>query len=354
MEKDIAKNYTLRCYRPEDAPHIIELMASKSSNPEKYRAKKTKIWHWQYHQNPHNPEPLPLMYVIEIDDKIVASMSLVETKILAHGQEECLLFGMDFIVSSSFRRSGIGGLLIKAVQKNYRCIKAGLNLSESSTNLLVNKLGWRAPTPVHELFFIARPRHLSPKEIRKTCFSRWHFSRNRKISRGIETQQLASLPPDYDLLWEETAKELNCAVFRDSVYLTWKYFQHPLFQYFCFTATVAGRTAGMLIGRIAENRQEKIGIITEIIVPPSKTDITIALIRAATTMFRDNGVSLIRCVTSQSSYVDTLKKVGYFSFDHPPIFILEQPFGPLHDARYYHDQWFLSGGDSDNDISAEY
>ncbi|MDH4070931.1 MAG: hypothetical protein OEV30_10965, partial [Ignavibacteria bacterium] len=169
--------------------------------------------------------------------------------------------------------------------------------------------------------------------------------------RGITTSVAPRCDERFDRLWEQVRQKLVICSSKSAAVLNWKYVDRPLARETIVTAEKDRSLAGFAVLTTSpEKREDKVGIIVDLLADPGDTATIAALCNASLRHFHSLGLGSARAVMSDPRFSAVFRRnlflstrnsrrvVMFGNLDRSPI-----PAEILTDTT----QWTLTRGESD-------
>jgi GNAT superfamily N-acetyltransferase len=334
---------TFRSYRDTDGGQVVNLLGT--GRPVGYAALKSAIFDWQFQQNPHSDGASPFL-IGTVDDgrdhgRIVALNGVMPARILFHGQPMLACWSCDTYVSPSHRGQGFGKELVRRVS-DAAPIMLGYGISDMSDPIF-HQQDWLLHQDIVLLFYhvaetglAGRFKNLGSKLIRKVTGA------SRPRSTELTCEDHKQFSAEADELWSASKSGYVSTVERDAAYLNWRYHQHPLHRYICYSAYCHGRLQGLLIAR----HDPAESVIVDYVGPAADSHLMYDLAACAVEDLAHRQTTRIRCETTHPAMIDALNRAGFLASRHASRFRVRSNIS-IADVL---DGWFLMTGDSDNDM----
>jgi hypothetical protein len=168
-----------------------------------------------------------------------------------------------------------------------------------------------------------------------------------KKAQDITITQISSFDTRIDEFFKQISKNFNAIAIRDMKYLNWRFVMCPDVKYTIFLAEREKEISGYIVLRVCKNT----GYIVDFL---SKKEGFESLIWQTIRYFKQKNINSICCLEPKDpSYLNTLKKCGFFIRKHYPVYrfigrsiIPDVPMEFLREPK----NWFLTLGDSDIDM----
>jgi GNAT superfamily N-acetyltransferase len=334
-----------RSYEATDREAIVDLLST--GRPSGYWGAKSALFDWQFRQNPHSDGSSPFLVGVVPDGRIVALNGFMPARILFHRRAMLARWSCDTYVSPDHRGQGFGKELVKRVS-DAAPVMLGYGISDMSDPIF-HKHEWLLHPNIVLLFhhvaeagIFGRFKNFGTRFARgvreKTCAS-------DPIAREIVCDDHTPCSAEVDELWDASKAGYLSCVERDAAYLNWKYDQHPLHRYLCYSARHHGRLQGLMIAR----HDPEESVIVDYAGPAEDTSLMFALAGFAVEDLARRETVRIRCETTHPPMLDALSRAGFLASRHVSRFRVRSNTPPL-DSLEILDGWFLMPGDSDNDL----
>lgn len=366
LESTHTKQATIRRFRRDDEDEAIGLLLSKLSPQERsevYQLRKTR-WHWQYYENPANPETEPILWVAEEETKedektksrIVGLVCPLAVKVRTPLGLTLGSWCNDWIVHSDYRGKGLGWQLEDAWVKTFP-IALGRGWSKRAYEVSV-KLGlitvsgflrcWIVLSRFGFASLLWRVRHF--ERLKRLLLLPVGLTLSKKRQLGVELGVSSSLLGDEEGIWIRVASCYGFAVERDQAYLEWRYSKNPMQEFKYIRATSNGKLLGLAIVRLSSDRPP-IGVICDLVLDPNDIQVGVGLLEKAIEFFSSKGACAVTLdlPPALEPVIRAIKR---------PIMIEEAKIlvgdndGKYGDLGIYDAKsWYLSRSDSDIDFS---
>lgn len=338
-----------------DEADAVKMLVEKLPCPAREGAYETRLrrWRWQYYDNPNNPDGEPLIWVARVDGRFGGMVATVPVKLRTPSGFTLGMWGVDFIVDASMRGLGIGRKLLEAWNA-YPGVGFVLGWSPVSFRVATG-VGFRVIWGFTNATLVLCRGSLG-LQLAKAKRRRDLLKLARVLLRRIPGDTEASVPVDVgsvvpdgaEDLWRQVASNYSFCVERDLPYLSWRYVSHPFHDYSFVRAGGPGIPAGFAVCRLMDG-SPPLGIISDLIVDPGRSDVLFSLLNAALGYLKSRGA----CAAS----VDLAPALAQQVLERYPC-SLTQPLGMIvrsddKDAEeagiFTHGRWYISRSDADQD-----
>ena len=330
---------SFRAFEPADSSEVVKLLSI--GRPTGYEDLKSAIFDWQFHENPHSDGRSPFFVGVIDDGTIVALNGIMPARIQFQHQAMLACWSCDTYVAPDYRGQGFGKELARRVS-NVAPIMLGYGISDMSDPIL-HKYDWLLHPHVVLLFYHVAESGLTGRlKNFGSRLTRRRSGHHALASRELRCEDHQPFSAEVDELWHESKSGYINAVERDSAYLNWKYYLHPLHRYITYSAHMHGRLQGILIAR----HDPEESVIVDYCGPAEDAHLMYELANAAVADLARRKTMRIRCDTTHLPMIDALNRTGFLTSRHTSRFRIRSNL-PVSDIR---GDWFLMPGDSDNDM----
>lgn len=371
----------------------IKLLVSewRYAYPDEFNFKYPARWKWQFENNPflykkRTGFELPVWIAI-YEDKIAGwtCAQMAMAKVLEH--EVSLAYSIDTHVKASYRLKNIGISLQKENQKNHP-IFMSIQMSEGSRRIK-SKIGGQNGAPFK--IFLKLYKHFDSELLYKNVIDNsklkaivkyikiihtlvrgfdfklvsWILSillktsqkRNArpigalKKNRGLYFEEIDFFGSEATQFWRKIKHNYGFSVIRDQHYLNWKYVLQPQLNYRKFYAKIKNEIVGLLILRIGQAPELKVGVIAEALAIDNSTWIFNEMLAFAENTLRPLGALMIRCGSSICELDNALDMAGYQPIElKVPVLFINKTMISIDYEKLIKSSWLMSLGDQDMDI----
>lgn len=280
---------------------------------------------------------------------------------------------MDSIVAPEARRNK---LFISMANRNYQSLdERGFLLDYAFPNPVseagfINRLGWQAVGRVPRYIRVLDKAAFAKEE--QTSGAKKYVRRafvalmpNKRLSRGwpqaegLQVREIDRFDERIDDFWQRASVDFPIAVYKDAVYLNWRYAQNPLNKYSTFVATRGSDIVGFVVLSFRDFEAQKTAALAEFIVIPGDAVAGATLLNEAERIARKKGCAQLQCwmLPQHSFYVNLLHASGFVYWPHhfvpgifrytTPFIIRTHPTIPIQPDPAQLSNWFLAMGDHD-------
>lgn len=316
-------------------------------------------WNWLYRENPFIPKGFGLpIWVAVRHNEIVGHTGAMFVPCLIKEKSVIAAWSVDTIILPSYRGIGLGKRLQKSNQDSHEIF---MSLAMSPANRAIKKKLGARPGPAAGLY-------VHTTEIDADCLFKginirlrkrlgdlwgepawqllyltglpWLFTKyleaglrklqKEKQSRVREhSREFTSLEcrfgDEADQLWESCRGLFNFMVERTSAYLNWKYVDQPHIRYERFYATDGSRPVGLVVFRLCEPPEPKLGVISEMICSHEDEDLVLDMLCfARERLYIHHGVLGIYIACSLPHYQRALKNLGFLNLSSQEMCLFDR------------------------------
>lgn len=339
-------------------------------------ARFTRRWQWQFVNNPAAALAPRMLWVAELDGRIVGCLSSHLSRLKIGDRELPHRYSNDLAVSGSARGWGLGTRLIGAYFNAVTHLATALYFTP--TNRRIHDRHGYQPVDIYPLLVRpVRPSALLEFERNAGRLPSW-LSReplatasrggaavgelllagaNRVLrpsaSRRYRVVEATAATEEFTHLWTVTRGEFPITAVRDQAYVQWRFFDDPAFEH----TVLEGRDrTGTLCGYVAIstslNRGLRVGRIVDLFCSPREPDLVDALLREAIRRLEASGVDVVSSLGMDERLRRQLSRYLYLrpSSRQFPVLVAwrggdaDRPL--IFDSANYHltgadgDQWF--------------
>jgi predicted N-acetyltransferase YhbS len=343
----------------EDGPGIVRLF-----NTVFKKSRTVEEWRWRYMEGPCRK----LLTILAVDhsERIVAHYALHPLWLTYRGKRVLGAQSLDTMVDPEFQGRG---LFVETARRCYQLAKEnGVKLlygfpNENSHHGLEKSLTWLEARDLRFLyFFLDARRYLREAGDRSgwaghmgavplALWSKYSIWTNARGSgRGKTVLHLGAFEASFDRLWDACRCQFSVGVWKDSEYLNWRYRRLRGGENTVWTLGEGDQIDGFILLSRTREKGAWIGSILEILAREPVTANLQALIRAALSHLRLQGLPIAKVVLSpDSAYWRGFQAAGFFHFFRPGgnanVLCLGDP--AEFDASLLRLQWHMIGGDTD-------
>tara|TARA_Y100000310_G_scaffold345408_1_gene464651 strand:- start:4507 stop:5601 length:1095 start_codon:yes stop_codon:yes gene_type:complete len=355
---------TVRQFKKQDFEKLAEFV--KKHFHEKYILSDEKFFEWQYLSNPYTNDYA--FFLLEKDENIYGYIGMVPLDCKIGDSTVQLNTFVNLFVDERVRSLGFGTLLIKrAMEEKSPAMVIGYNPDSFS---IYQKLGdWRGLGKFYRYAYIFNQD--SVKKLLPADVTKHHIILNKgakhdgsEESHGLIFEQIKTFDKSFDDFWKSVRSRYVITTERTSIYMNWRYANHPHFKYNIQIAKKDNQIMGYIIYRIETVDNFSIVRIVDFV---SQEQVQTVILQNFLSEVRTQA-DMADFMFSGQQYHETLKKLGFFdvcgtSFEKFPIY-----FNPIDYSKNYinfcawkkqesidknvfynRNNWYLTKGDSDQD-----
>lgn len=358
----------------------LERFYRKAYGDARFQYKYPLRWNWLYRSNPFIPEDfgLPLWIAVH-QGEIVGHTGAMLVPCKINDKTRLAAWSVDTRVLPSYLGTGLGKRLQKANQDAHEIF---MSLSMSPANRAIKKKLGAVSGPAAYLYVhtLRIDSALLFEGIRLSLQNRlgalagqkawqmlnisgipWLFSKYLETRLRLrQSKQKFSLPgnsmhftpvsrfgPEADQLWETCRSEYNFCVERTSTYLNWKYVDQPHISYNRFYAYKNDRLAGLIVFRVCQPPEPRLGVIAELLCAPGYEHTGSDFIGFAVKKLYQKNVSGIYCASALPGHQKDMANHGLLSLSKEEMCLFDRKQNAHSGNRQWHA--LLAKGDHDWD-----
>jgi len=172
-----------------------------------------------------------------------------------------------------------------------------------------------------------------------------------RLTLHIEVNRLTAFNQDFDDLWVESpiAVSKKISIARNSEFLNWRFFQHPLEHYIVYAATAKGKVHGYIVLKFYRRGDKLYGHIVDILTArDGLLDVSRGLLKVAFEFFTHSRVDIISgWMCPNNPYYDILVSLGFASTGFNTHFGYKSIRGEIPQELFQLKNWYLTMAVSD-------
>lgn len=317
---------------------------------------------WQYLKNPGGG--CYSAFAVSEDGRDAAVYSLFKVKAKFHGRLTTVCQSLDTLTDSGFRGMGLFTVLAKAI--NSRCDDDAVDFiygfpNDKSGPGFFRKLGWLPMGFPPFVFHVGNLLFLASRIFGKRLVFKnyigvlYHklLSRILKGRGGYHVRFDVDFQAQYDDLWQSFSAALDTCIWRDSVYLKWRYIDKPGADYRFASVWRGSELHGLAVYTQREKHKGQVGYVMDLIYREgSESAGKLVLAEALIDLSRSNA-DIVLAWRSPFSSVGSCYRATMFAplprFAQPiKLFFGRRPrFGFAAVDKGAGDEFFISYADSD-------
>jgi len=277
---------------------------------------------------------------VKVDDRVLSAVVSVDTMVAPENQRQRLVTRIAPWVYETWREAGVAFVY---------------GTPNDRWGSMLKKLGFETLFPLEWLVRPLRPeailarrlhvpaiRHLTP--LGKVTRAFW----NRGLVRddSVAVREMTCAGPEFDRLWERVALRFRFCAVRDSDYVSWRFFEPPLFPFRVFLAERNGEPAGSTAFRVANGTD---GFLAEIFTAPGDRAVASALLLRVLQEIEAANVEKLYALAAPGQFLHTFLRSAGFLPGRGRWNVVLSPFDPrlpMSDLSHA-ESWFYSGADTD-------
>jgi hypothetical protein len=302
---------------------------------------KQRLWSWQFRTR-DNESCSPLVAETAAGE-VVGFNGCMPVAVKLGERRATAIWSCDFHVHKRYRGTGIGKEIKRKLQASHPLILA-LGISGVASHVHASS-GWRRNRDALSYVYLGEGwafKVLIKRAIQATQRLVRFFHRHTDPELTIRICDATDIPHDIDKLWARSEASYANVVVRDRAYLTWRYAQHPLVRY----RLIIVKRGDSLEAVGVYWADDSAAALVDYIGPSSAP----VLKRAVVSAFFDANAHAgrLNCLTTDDELQRELRNFGFNAWRSRAV-----RFSVYSDPSYGeqpHEDWFLTGGDSDGDI----
>jgi hypothetical protein len=174
---------------------------------------------------------------------------------------------------------------------------------------------------------------------------------------GLTFRRLIRIDGSFDEFFGRVASKYPITVKRSSIYMRWRFENHPIFNYHTFVSRDT-RIKAFIVVRIEESSGYKIARIVDFM---SDDEAEVFTLTKVIEFCKDNEVDLADFYFSGNFHEEALGSVGFVEADNEPYSLIPALFSPIDfrehtlnlafrsPVRYKPSNWYVTKADGDQD-----
>lgn len=306
-----------------------------------YSEKKKIIWEWQYNENPFKSD-FPSGAVIQDSGKIVGFNGYMPIELFYNNELIQSIWSVDTIIAPECRGKNFGGKLVDFVKKSAPIV-IGLGISDTQSYIM-RKHKYNANTDIEKYSYVCKA--LTIKDIAKKIIQYFYLLK-KLIYRSNTKKFIISVidaensPKHIDLLWDKVKFSYKKTINRNYLYIHWKYGKHPTNKYKLIIINENEAIVAVGVFRKSNSTSR----LLDYIGPSNRLDIKQSIIA----VFKNycSGSHMLECTTTDNEFKIILNRYGFMKYNSRPKFYI---YSNVVEDNTPHMNWFIMGGDSDDDL----
>jgi hypothetical protein len=263
-----------RAYKEGDEHQILRLRQIVFGNLDEVRLN-LSTWYWQFRDNPAGKA---VCWLAENKGAVVGQYTIVPTRFCVRGQETLFAFSCDTMVHPNYRKQGI---FVALANQCYQSLESRDNPITTfwgfpnKTSLIgfCRRLRWDTIAviplrilPIRRLAMLYRCMPMLSAQRSTDIYSKT-ISLTKAIAPrvpGLSIEPIHYFSADFDMLWDRHKALAPIIQIRDSIYLNWRYFGIPDFNYRAFAIGWMGELAGYIVLRFMDMMGHHFGVLVDI------------------------------------------------------------------------------------------
>ena len=314
----------------EQLPELLAFFAEQYS-PDYILARDERFFRWMFGgAAPNGGEDQVLkLKVASVEGHVAGCIGYVPVEFSAGGRVVRGAWAANWMVAESYRRLGLGPLLIRELAASFD-VTLALGGNRDAHDLLP-RMGWTDFGDLRRYVAVLNPQAAGLLSVTGTI--EWPPAPQIPPggSRDVIVAQVARFSEEATALWDRLYG--HCAGTRRTAdYLNWRYEQHPNFQYRLFESRMAGTLTGIAVYRIEEVRDVpvRMGRLVEMI---ATDEDAVTLLAAVLDDGRGHGVAAFDFFCSSSRVAPVLERAGFLPGERAPAIEVPMLFQPIDRSR---------------------
>jgi len=338
---------------------MIDLIAERDGYTRAAAERRWDLTAWVAFNNPAAGAQ-PTYYVAVYKGRIVAHLGRMPSDFSVQGKDARGYFIHDLFVHPDTRRMGLGLFISMELYEransdsdSFCCLvwTTPLNLELQRRNGYAETYTPGLVRPLNANDFVKNPLARAALNPPGALLSRASALILGGRSNGIKTSIVRRCDGRFDRLWEETRPKLNICTSRSAAVLNWKYIDRPFARETILAAEKEGALSGFAVLTTSpEKREEKVGIIVDLLTSPDDSETLKALCSSAVRFFHSQGLGSARAVLSHPAFSMAFKRQMFLSTKNSRRVVM---FGNLDRSPVPREiltdtgHWNLTRGESD-------
>jgi GNAT superfamily N-acetyltransferase len=315
---------------PADFVPDVQAFFAAMYSPQYVMARDATFLRWQFSGlNGHTPDdPLHLKIAL-VDDKLAGCVGYIPVDVQIAGRTMRGAWAANWMVDDSYRRLGLGPLLMRELSKQFD-VTAALG-GNSDAHQLLPRMGWtdfgNLPRYVRVLDDTAAGRLTS------TGVLSWPVQVDAADAiDGLSIRQVEQFDDLAAGLWDRIHGQTGAGTRRSAEFLNWRYQRHPNFAYVLLEATRGNSLEGLAVYRIEHVKDLPVVIVrmVELFASPGAAE---PLIDAIVERARQAGAAAVDFFCSSRCVEDPLLKRGFLRGTDSPASEIPMLFQPVDRSR---------------------
>jgi FkbH-like protein len=317
-------------------------------------------WRWMFLASARRIGVKPRLWLHRQDGRIVGHMGSIAVRARIGAEDRDTGWLVDTMVLPAYRDQAVGSRLMVEAHDDQ---PFSLSLGQTSEMREIQlRLGWKQVAPLQIAQLVVRADSVLKGKLPRPAA--WAAGLGFRASGAVrdwfsERALFTVRPVDrfderHDELWESTARDLTCAVVRDSSYLNWKYVDQPGQRFARLDVLDGPSLRGVAVWMVREpDRHYKYrrAFLVDLVTPLADDASLQQVVRAACAFASELEADALLCHHIDARLTRALRACG-FTLRKPERFLLVDP-GLLPPAALAQllsaDNWYVTQGDSDVD-----
>lgn len=348
---------TIRTATEADAAALAEIKSRAWAGADSSSWKRR--WRWQFMEHPSRANETTFV-VAELSGRVIGGIGWIPARLDTGHDVRAAAFACDIFVDPEIQRSGAGRALVAEIPRH---VPLTVWAGASPTMISVyTKLGYPRLAPASLMLLPLDPGALLRARLPGAggrmlstlaaplglAIRRW--ASHHALPYGIDLDSAAPFDAAWDRSLERRRRPGLASAVKDAGYMRWRYVDSPLGPYGFVTARRGAEIVGTVVYRVREG-SPSLGVLLEVIVDPSLSNLDKSLIAEAIRRMRERGVAAVKVLPTAPELRTALRSVGFLPTPRTPHIFLtsdsSREAGLSPDSRL----WDLSLGDGDLDFA---
>lgn len=326
-------------YKEEHRERVITLLSgSKGSD---YYNKKSKIWDWQFNENPFAGDTNKNIVMIE-DGEVIGFLGFMPAMLKYEDTYIEAFWGCDLILDPKYRGKGYGKKFADKF-KTSGSIIIGFGINDIMAHIY-KKGGFKVNRDIEKYYYTNKStnsRDAVKKLLQHVIITKNIFNRPARGGLKASIIDASNTPEQIDSLWEKFESGYSKIITRKHSYIKWKYGCHPLTKYHLIIIESDDDIAGVGIFRKSDNMSK----LVDYVGPAKNYKVKFLIVETFKKMCSHS--NLLECVCTDEEFKASLECLGFRRYQDKPRFYI---YSNIENDRDIEKNWFIMTGDSDNDL----
>jgi GNAT superfamily N-acetyltransferase len=341
------------CRADEVAP--LQAFFAAMYSPQYVLSRDDRYLRWQFREGPAEPDDRLALKLALVDGAIAGCIGYIPVEISLGGGVRRGAWAANWMVDDQYRRLGLGPLLLRDLCKQFDVTLAlGGNRDAHS---LLPRMGWKDFGDLPRYVLVLDPEAAG----RLTEAGAIEWPRVSPSGADAGAERVDEFDDDATALWDRVCGD-SAGTRRSAAFLSWRYQQHPTFEYRLFERRDGGSLRGFAVYRIEQVQDvARVGRIVELV---GEADHLQPLLHGLVADARRDGVAMLDLFCSSPRLRPAMTGEGFLPGEAPPARALPMLFQPIDRSRTGIlfmadvrkcpeadgiDDWYVTSADGDQD-----